>query len=160
MSFDKGRLLCSQRSHFLKQAMTLAQLSSWTKRLSLRRRYFRCICVNETFLNLFLRVQLTITEHCFRQWLDAEKATSYHQNQCWPDSLTHICDTRRRWVNTALFMSPNFILSPYRVTTPHWVKGHTRVTLAWISTTNHLRLAHLPRLPHTRVNESVQYWFR
>ena len=40
---------------------------------------FRCICVNEKFCflikfhwSLFLRVQLTITQHWFRQWLGAE----------------------------------------------------------------------------------------
>ena len=28
--------------------------------------------------------------------------TSHYLNQCWPDSLTHICSTRVRWVNRPL----------------------------------------------------------
>ena len=49
--------------------------------------------------SLFLRVQLTIFQHWFRWWLGADQATSHYLNQCWPDSLTHICDTRGRWIN-------------------------------------------------------------
>ena len=48
--------------------------------------------------SLFLRVQLTITQHWFRWWLGAEKATSHYLKQGWPDSLTHICGTMGRWV--------------------------------------------------------------
>ena len=48
--------------------------------------------------SLFPRVQLMIFQHWFRKWLGAEKATSHYLNQCWPDSLTHICGTRGRWV--------------------------------------------------------------
>ena len=29
---------------------------------------------------------------------NADKATSHHLNQSWPDLLTHICATRERWV--------------------------------------------------------------
>ena len=46
--------------------------------------------------SLFLGVQLTITAHWFKYWLGAEWATSHYLNQCWPDSLTHICGTRGR----------------------------------------------------------------
>ena len=35
----------------------------------------------------------------FKKWLGAEQATSHYMNQCRPSSLTHICGTRRRWVN-------------------------------------------------------------
>ena len=45
-------------------------------------------------LILFLWVQLTITQHWFRQWLGAEYATSHYLNQWWPHSLTHVCGTR------------------------------------------------------------------
>ena len=41
--------------------------------------------------NLFLRVQLAITQH---YWVP-----SHYLNQCWSNSLTHICGTRGRWVN-------------------------------------------------------------
>ena len=50
--------------------------------------------------SLFVRVQLTIFQHWFRWWLGADQATSHYPNQCWPSSLTHICGTRGRWVNT------------------------------------------------------------
>ena len=33
--------------------------------------------------NLFPRVQLTIFQHWFRKWLDADKATSQYLNQWW-----------------------------------------------------------------------------
>ena len=50
--------------------------------------------------SLFLRVQLTITQH-----------------QCWPDSLTHICGTRGRWVKICRWPSPS--PPPNRV--PHYI---------------------------------------
>ena len=50
--------------------------------------------------SLFLRAQLTKTQHWFRWWLGAEQATIHHLNQCWLNSLTHICDTSWRWVNS------------------------------------------------------------
>ena len=34
---------------------------------------------------LFLRVQLTIFQHWFRQWLGVDLATSHYQNQWWLD---------------------------------------------------------------------------
>ena len=48
--------------------------------------------------NLFLGVQLTITQHWFRYMLGAEQATSHNLNPCSADSLKHICDTKGRWV--------------------------------------------------------------
>ena len=33
--------------------------------------------------NLFLRIQFTIFQHKFRQWLGAVQATSHYLNQCW-----------------------------------------------------------------------------
>ena len=53
---------------------------------------------------LFIRVQLTISQHWFRQWLDAEQVTSHYLNQCWPSSLTYICGTRGRWVNGSVLV--------------------------------------------------------
>ena len=46
----------------------------------------------------FPRVQLTITQHWFRKWLDIQKVTSHYLNQSWPDSMRHICGSRGRWV--------------------------------------------------------------
>ena len=50
--------------------------------------------------SLFLRNQLTIFQHWFRQWLGAGQVTSHYLNQCWPNLLTHICDTRGKWIST------------------------------------------------------------
>ena len=49
--------------------------------------------------SLFPRVQLTISQHLFRQCLGAGQATSHCLNQCWPSSPTHICGTRGKRVN-------------------------------------------------------------
>ena len=66
--------------------------------------------------SLFLRVQLTLTQHWFRLWLGAESATSHYLSQCWPDSLMHRCDTRGRWVNHELCHSPDNICQDIN----HW----------------------------------------
>ena len=42
--------------------------------------------------SLFLKVQLATIQNWFRHWFSAEYAT----NQCWPDSMTHICGTKGR----------------------------------------------------------------
>ena len=60
---------------------------------------------------LFLRVQLTISQHWFRHWLGAEQATSHCLNQWWPSSLTNIRGRRWRWVNTGACQFK--YLSPY-----------------------------------------------
>ena len=52
--------------------------------------------------SLFVKLQLTISEHWFRYWLGAEQATSHYLNQCWPCSPTHICGSRGRWVTCGL----------------------------------------------------------
>ena len=48
---------------------------------------------------MFATVQFTIIQHCFRQWLGAEQATSHCLNQWWPSLVTHICVSRPQWVN-------------------------------------------------------------
>ena len=48
--------------------------------------------------SLFLIVQWTLTQH----W--AYSAPSHYLNQCWPDSLMHICGTRGRWVNKIAYI--------------------------------------------------------
>ena len=47
-------------------------------------------------LYLFLRVQLTTSQHWSRLCLVAEQATSLYLNQCWLSSPMHM----RRWVNS------------------------------------------------------------
>ena len=67
--------------------------------------FHRCIFLIENFVfwlklhwSLFLGVQLTMTQHWFRQWPAAGQATSHYLNQCWPYSLKHICGNGARWV--------------------------------------------------------------
>ena len=47
---------------------------SWMKMLEFRLRFH---------WSLFLRVQLTLFQHCFRYWLGAVQATSHYLNQWW-----------------------------------------------------------------------------
>ena len=52
------------------------------------------------YRSLFLRVQLTITH----DGLALNRRKSHYLNQCWPDSMMHICSTWGRgvkWVTTA-----------------------------------------------------------
>ena len=53
---------------------TLSNAFSWMKMLEFRLRFL---------WSLFLRVQLTIIQHWFRQWLGAGQATSHYLNQWW-----------------------------------------------------------------------------
>ena len=52
--------------------------------------------------SLFPSVQLSLSLHWIIYWLGAEQATNCYLNQCWPDTLGHICGTMGRWVNVAL----------------------------------------------------------
>ena len=54
--------------------------------------------------SLLLKVQLTISQHWFRNWLGAKQATSHYLNQCWPSSLMHICGTRGSWFNSSCWL--------------------------------------------------------
>ena len=56
--------------------------------------------------NLFLRVQLTITQHFVPSLVP-----SHYLNQCWPDSLTHICGT---WVNFVVSTVSADVLVPMK----------------------------------------------
>ena len=49
--------------------------------------------------SLFLRIELKISLHWSRWWLHAKQVTSHYLNQCWPNSMMHICYTTGRWVN-------------------------------------------------------------
>ena len=52
----------------------------------------------ECHWRLFLSVQLTVSQHWFRWWLDAKQAASHYLKQCWPRSLTHLCGPKGRAV--------------------------------------------------------------
>ena len=69
---------------------------------------FKCIFLNDNdritiqiSLNLFPGVQLTTSQPWFRKWLGTEESTSHYLNQNWSSSLSHIRDTRKRWVNSS-----------------------------------------------------------
>ena len=53
---------------------TFSSALSWMKMLEFRLKFH---------WNMFLRVQLTIFQHWFRQWLGAGQATSHYLNQWW-----------------------------------------------------------------------------
>ena len=55
--------------------------------------------------SLFLRFELTIFQHWFRQWLGADQATSHYLNQWWLILLTHICVTRPQWVKVKMVLT-------------------------------------------------------
>ena len=64
-------------------------------------------CLFKFHWNLFPRVQLTISQHRFRQWLGAEQATSHYLSQWWHSSPTHVCGARGRWVLNDSFVILN-----------------------------------------------------
>ena len=73
------------------------------------------------YWSLFLTAQLTINQHWFRWRLGAELATSHYLNQCRPDLLTHICDTRGGELS-GLILNNSFwddLLGPFTRLT-HW----------------------------------------
>ena len=72
--------------------------------------------------SLFLKVQFTIFQHWFRQWLGAEQATSHYLNQWWPSSMTHICVTRPQWVKSKCF---------YHFHCNFWKKYMNKDILCW-----------------------------
>ena len=69
--------------------MTFSNAFSWMKRFE----FWLKIC-----RSVFLRVQLTIAKHWFRLWLGTFSAPSHYFDWCSPNSLTHICGIRGRWV--------------------------------------------------------------
>ena len=76
--------------------------------------------------SMFLRVQLTITQHWFIWWLGAEQATSHYLNQCCPGSLTHICGTKGRWVNTRMRLNTFKFLTQLARCVNHTTQMRTR----------------------------------
>ena len=68
--------------------LTFSNAFSWVKIYEFRLR---------SHWSLFPMVQLTISQHWFRQWLGASQATSHHLNQWLPSLPTHICVTRPQW---------------------------------------------------------------
>ena len=76
---------------------------------------FKCIFLNEND-RIPIRISLkfvprspTDNEPALVQVM-AWRRTGDYLNQCWPDSLTHICGTRERWVNSLALRDLNEIL--------------------------------------------------
>ena len=73
---------------------------------------FRCIIVNETF---YISIQISLkfvptgpidnNQALFQIMAWCRIATHHYSNQCWPDTLTHICCIRGRWLNHVSYLS-------------------------------------------------------
>ena len=72
---------------------TLSNAFSWMKMLEFGLNFH---------WSLFLRVKFTMIQHRFRYCFLAEKAPSHYLNQCWPDSLAHICGSSGRWIKEVI----------------------------------------------------------
>ena len=48
--------------------------------------------------SLFLRIQLTICQHWFRNWLGANQTRNHFLKLWWPKLLTHVYVTKPQWV--------------------------------------------------------------
>ena len=80
---------------------------------------------------MFLKFQLTINQHWFRQWLGAEQATSHYLKQRWPSLLTYICVTLPEWVEQScsiFFRKLRYIFAFCRIF-KHW--GSTSSSSLW-----------------------------
>ena len=91
---------------------------------------FKCSFLNKNVLisrlrfhwSLFLRVQLTIFQHCFRKWLGTDQATSHYLIQWW-------LDYRRIYES----LSPNELIFVLQyvwpdITNKNWIDNHKRVS--------------------------------
>ena len=77
---------------------------SWMEMIKFRFKFHRYI---------FPGVHLTVCHHRFKKWLGAEQATRHYLNQWWPSALTHIRDTRGRWILTAYLTNENYAINWY-----------------------------------------------
>ena len=117
-------------------------------------RYFADNIFNFCILGLFLRVQLTASQHWFRCWLGGEQVTSHYLIQCWSSSLTNVCISIPRdhsgyglcqWEELLLCNASSHWQSPL----PEWSLHTTRQ-----------RLTHCTRLRHICVSNLGHQWFR
>ena len=81
--------------------------------------------------SLFPRVQLTMSQHWFRKWLGAEQAASHYLNQCLGSSLTHICGTRGRWVNSSWPMKPYGVIELGQNRFKQWLVARWHQAITW-----------------------------
>ena len=68
---------------------------------------------------VFLMVQLTIHQCCFRWWHGVEQAKRHYQNQLWHSFLTQTCVTQPQWVklvslSTSFWSSDSITMSRNR----------------------------------------------
>ena len=85
--------------HWFRQWLGTEQVTSHYLNQSISNPFFLMKTLEYQFnfhWNLFLGVQLTTSQHWFRQWLDTEQATSHYLNQSWPSPLMHVCVTSGR----------------------------------------------------------------
>ena len=103
--------------------------------------------------SLFLRVK-----HWSRYWLGAEYATSHYLEQCWPDSLTHTCGTRGRWVKTYRYSNYIKRLVDYHEHVPGtaefvWTRPFNKILIihsGWHKTYRYIFSENLPELHKSR----------
>ena len=67
--------------------------------------------------NLFLKVQLKLSQYWFRCWLGTEQANSHYPKQYWSSLSKHICGTRGRWVNALILHKFDRTLISFRFNT-------------------------------------------
>ena len=77
-------------------------------------------------------------------WFGAEQATSHYLNQCWRNSLLHICSIRGRWVNAKRHKSIVLILElhPFQIKPSisnvcSW-RSHSYILLQFLWTVTHI----------------------
>ena len=77
-----------------------------------------CILIWISLQHLFPNTQLTMCQHCFRQWLYCELVTSHYLNQWWLSLLlAFLCITQPQEVNSCTtLIIPNLYIS-------NWVLG-------------------------------------
>ena len=86
--------------------------------------------------SLFPRVQSTIFQYWFRQWLGAKYASIHYLNQRWIRFLMHICITQPQWVNlsgakTGIF-SDNYVDTMTADVLAHYVTRSSETTVLTI----------------------------
>ena len=95
---------------------TFSYAFSWMKMFKFRLKFH---------WSLFPIVQLTIFQHWPRYWLGTKQATSHYLNQCWLNSLKHVCGTRGHELKIIILQalkSETIKVLPFNITTRYCVK--------------------------------------
>ena len=103
-SYINSRLGVTDRPDQVKSHRSVIKNTArWNKWMPLRKSQFRMHFGSNLFYlikfhsSLFLGIQLTGNQHCYRQWLSVQQATNNYLNRWWPNSLTHTYVTMAKW---------------------------------------------------------------